>query len=257
MFSMRKILHSGYVIVASILATSWSALQAVFWQLTSKQPRSWTNRLIMSWAKRLIRIAHIEYTVFNPNNVSPQDNQPTIVMCNHSSNYDIPLSFMIFPDASLRMLAKKELSKIPMLGTAMERLEFLFIDRKNRSQAVKDLAQIQKLMESGIVMWIAPEGTRSRSGHLLKFKKGGFITAINAKATIIPVGIRGAYNIMRPDSAILTLNPKAEIHVGTPIDASVFNLKNKEELVLQVRDQIAQLSGETKIEEISEDVGQK
>lgn len=198
----------------------------------------------MSWANWMIRIAHIDYTVINPQNVQPNDNQPTIIMCNHSSNYDIPLSFMAFPKESLRMLAKKELSKIPILGTAMKRLEFLFVDRKNRSQAVKDLAEMQKLMNSGIVMWIAPEGTRSRSGHLLKFKKGGFITAINAKATIIPIGIRGAYNIMRPDSALLTLNPKAEIHVGTPIDASRFSMNDKDSLINQVREQIAQLSGE-------------
>jgi len=223
----------------------------MIWQLLSKQPRQWTNKIIHSWANMMIRIARIDYTVINQNDVKPQANQPTIIMCNHSSNYDIPLSFMVFSDISLRMLAKKELSKIPILCTAMKRLEFPFIDRKNRSQAVKDLEEMQELMRSGIVMWLAPEGTRSRSGHLLKFKKGGFITAINAKATIIPIGIRGAYNIMRPDSALLTLNPKAEIHVGNPIDASQFSLDKKEDLIEQVREQIAFLSGETKIEEAS------
>lgn len=246
---MRKFLHSSYIIVASILSTLGYTLRILFWQLISKQPRSWTNKIILNWAETMIRIPDIHYTVVNPNNVSPDDNKPTIIMSNHSSNYDIPLSFMVFPQVPLRMLAKKELSRIPLLSTVMRRSEFVFIDRKNRKQAVKDLAMAQQMMESGIVMWIAPEGTRSRSGQLLKFKKGGFITAINAKATIIPIGIRGAYNIMKPDSAVLATHANAEIHVGKPIDAAQFNLENKEVLVEQIRNEIAQLSGETKIEE--------
>ncbi|WP_367606931.1 lysophospholipid acyltransferase family protein [Legionella sp. W05-934-2] len=247
---MRHILHSFYVITASVLSTAYYASWTVFWQLISKQPRQWTDKIVTSWAKSMVRIAKIDYTVSNPNNVEINSNQPTIIMCNHSSNYDIPLSFMIFPKASMRMLAKRELSRIPVLSTAMTRLEFLFVDRKNHNQAVKDLAEVQKLMKSGIVMWIAPEGTRSRSGHLLKFKKGGFVTAINAKATIIPVGIRGSYSIMKPDSAWLSLNPKAELHIGTPVDASQFSMDDKDRLIEQVREQIAQLSGETKIEEV-------
>lgn len=249
---MRQLLRSYYVITASILATACRSMWVVFWQLVSKQSRQWNNKQVTSWASNMLRIAHVKYTIINPNNVKPKQNQPTIIMCNHSSNYDIPLSIMIFPDVPLRMLSKKELSKIPILSRTMKGLEFVFIDRKNHTQAVKDLESARKLMESGIVMWISPEGTRSRSGELLKFKKGGFVTAINSKATIIPVGIRGAYNIMRPDSAVLNMKPKAEIHIGTPIDTSNFTLKDKDELIKLVRNQISQLSGETKVEEASQ-----
>jgi len=123
------------------------------------------------------------------------------------------------------------MSKIPIVGKGMTAAEFPFVDRKNRHQALKDLEAMQKLLESGIVMWIAPEGTRSHDGKLASFKKGAFITAINSKATIIPMGIRGAFNILPARTQQFNLNQKAEIHIGKPIDASLFSLENKDELI--------------------------
>ena len=68
----------------------------------------------------------------------------------------------------------------------MTAAEFPFVDRKNRYQAIKDLAYAQQLMESGIVIWIAPEGTRSKDGKLAPFKKGAFITAIQCQSHDYP-----------------------------------------------------------------------
>ena len=166
-------------------------------------------------------------------------------MCNHSSAYDIPLGFKVFPNESIRMLAKKELAKIPLMGKAMSAAEFPFIDRKNRYQAIKDLDYMQQLMKSGIIIWIAPEGTRSKDGKLAPFKKGAFVTAIQAKAIIIPIGIRGAANILPARTFSVNLNQKAEIHVGKPIDTSQFTMKNKDELINQTFQAIKELIGES------------
>jgi len=130
------------------------------------------------------------------------------------------------------------------MGKAMAAAEFPFIDRKNKYQAIKDLAYAQQLMESGIIMWIAPEGTRSKDGKLGPFKKGGFITAIQSKATIIPIGIRGANNILPARTFNLHLKQKAEIHIGQPIDASQFTVDNKELLIQQTYEEIKELVGE-------------
>ncbi|HBI22472.1 MAG TPA: 1-acyl-sn-glycerol-3-phosphate acyltransferase, partial [Legionella sp.] len=193
------------------------------------------------WLKRVLKLVGIQVQVFNPYKVKTQIGQPTIIMCNHSSLYDIPLSLAAFPSNSLRMLAKKEMSRIPFMGRAMVAAEFPFIDRKNRHQAIKDLAFVQKLLESGIVMWIAPEGTRSKDGRIAPFKKGAFITAIQAKALIIPIGIRGASAILPARTHQLNLNQTAEVHIGKPIDASPYTLDNKEALIEQVFQSIKQL----------------
>lgn len=162
-------------------------------------------------------------------------------MCNHSSVYDIPLGFKAFPNHSIRMLAKKELSKIPIMGKGMSAAEFPFVDRKNRTQAIKDLEYVRQLMESGILVWIAPEGTRSKNGKLAPFKKGAFVTAIHSKATIIPIGIRGAFDIIPAKTLQINLNQKAEIHIGAPIDASQYTIENKDELVEKTYQTIKEL----------------
>lgn len=217
---------------------------SVFKYFFGTPTRPWVDRMIHQWSDRLLNKVHVHYKVINPLNVQPKPGQATILMCNHSSAYDIPLGFKAFPNHSIRMLAKKELSKIPLMGKGMAAAEFPFIDRKNRYQAIKDLAYAQQLMESGILIWIAPEGTRSKNGKLAPFKKGAFITAIQAKANIIPIGIRGAFNILPARSFHINFDQKAEIHVGQAIDASQFTLENKEELIEKTYKAIKELIGE-------------
>lgn len=196
--------------------------------------RKWCDEELQRWTKRMIALLHIQAQVFNPYKTEPQAGCPTIIMVNHSSLFDIPLSLLAFPTQSIRMLAKKELAKIPIFGQGMAAAEFPTIDRHNRRQAIKDLESMQQLLKTGIVMWIAPEGTRSKDGKLAPFKKGGFITAIQTGATIIPVGIRGANTILPARTHQFNLNQNAEIHIGKAIDASQFTLENKDELIAEV-----------------------
>lgn len=218
--------------------------QAVIKRLFGELDRGWVDATIQIWVRRTLNLVKVDCNVVNPHHVEPKAGQPTIVMCNHSSLYDIPLSLKAFPNHSIRMLAKKELSRIPILGKGMEAAEFPFIDRKNRRQAIKDLEAVHRLLESGIVMWIAPEGTRSKDGKLAPFKKGAFISAIQAKATIIPIGIRGAYDILPARTFQFNMNQKAEVHIGDPIDASKYTLDNKEVLIEEVFQSMKKLVGE-------------
>ncbi|KTC76804.1 1-acyl-sn-glycerol-3-phosphate acyltransferase [Legionella brunensis] len=219
-------------------------MRSILKRFTGKTTRTWVDKTIHNWANHLLNLVGVKCKVINPYGVEPKTGEATIIMCNHSSLYDIPISFKAFPNHSIRMLAKKELSKIPIMGKGMMAAEFPFIDRKHRHQAIKDLEAMHKLLESGIVMWIAPEGTRSKDGKLAAFKKGAFITAIEAKATIIPIGIRGAYHILPARTTQININQTAEIHIGQPIDASQYSPENKEELVKRVHQSMEKLVGE-------------
>lgn len=238
-------LRTQWIILLSILLTANACLKSIVKRFTGTTSRPWVDKTIRQWAVHLLNLVGVKCKVINPHNVEPKKGEATIIMCNHSSLYDIPLSFKAFPNHSIRMLAKKELSKIPIMGKGMMAAEFPFIDRKNRHQAIKDLEAVRKLLESGIVMWIAPEGTRSKSGKLAAFKKGAFITAIEAKATIIPVGIRGAYDILPAKTTQIHINQTAEVHIGKPIDASQYTLANKDELVNRVHQSMKKLVGES------------
>lgn len=237
-------LKTFWIICALFTHTGIICSRSVFKYFFSHPTRDWVDKTLHNWADQILDLVQVDYKVINTNNVQPKPGQATILMCNHSSVYDIPLGFKTFPNHSIRMLAKKELSKIPIMGKGMAAAEFPFVDRKNRKQAIKDLEYAKKLMESGIVMWIAPEGTRSKNGLLAPFKKGAFVTAIQAKATIIPVGIRGAFDIIPAKTRRINLKQRAEIHIGEPIDTSQYTVENKEELVARTYSAIKELLGE-------------
>lgn len=239
-------LRTQWIMILSALYTVDACGQSVIKWLFGKTNRVWVDATIQRWANRILHLVGVQCKIVNPYGVEPEPGKATIVMCNHSSLYDIPISFKAFPNHSIRMLAKKELSKIPIMGKGMSAAEFPFIDRQNRRKAVKDLDAVRELLESGIIMWIAPEGTRSKDGKLAHFKKGGFITAIAAKATIIPIGIRGAYNILPARTTQFNINQTAEVHIGKPIDASQFTFETRDQLVDEVYHSMKSLVGEDK-----------
>jgi 1-acyl-sn-glycerol-3-phosphate acyltransferase len=239
-----KQLSTLWILSSLVIRTLRSSVKALSKSYFGRPTRAWTDQVIHTWASHWLDTARVNYTVENPNQTQPKPGVPTILMSNHASAYDIPLLFKIYPEHSTRMLAKKELSKIPFFGRGMRASEFPFIDRQNRHQAVKDLAYAQQLMESGILIWIAPEGTRSKTGKLLPFKKGAFVMAIQSKATIIPVGIRGAEKILPTHSFDINLDQKVTIHIGKAIDASEFTLDEKDSLLQQTYEAMKMLVGE-------------
>lgn len=235
-------LQTLWIILIIGYLTAKMSLAAIFKSIRGTISRHWVDDTLQGWVKDLFKLLNIQCTVINPHQVAPTPGKATIIMCNHSSHFDIPLSFYAFPNISLRMLAKKEMASIPLMGKAMNATEFPFVDRKNKQQAIKDLEYVKQLLDNGIVMWIAPEGTRSKNGKLSQFKKGGFITAIQTKATIIPIGVRGAFDILPAKTLNFNLNQHAEVHIGQPIDAAAFTLDNKEALIDLVHQEMKKLT---------------
>lgn len=231
---MKRLKH-WYIGFLSTLYTLNTCIKTIYRQLRGQVSRPWVDAELQRWSDNLLNVVGVHYKIINANGTKPEKGKATIIMCNHSSLYDIPLSLKAFPGYSIRMLAKKELSQIPLFGKAMAAAEFPFIDRKNRYQAFQALKQVRLSLESGIIMWIAPEGTRSKTGILGTFKKGGFITAIEAKANIIPIGIQNACAILPAGTTSLNLNQEVEIHIGPAIDAAEYTLENKEKLIEKVR----------------------
>lgn len=239
-------ISSYWIILRSVVITAGACSKAMFKSCLGTMDRPWTDESIQIWASKILSVINVSTRIHNPHNTQIQAGQATIIMCNHASHYDIPLSFKTFPKHSIRMLAKKELTRYPLLKQGMKYAEFPFIDRKNRTQAIQDLEHAKQLMESGIVLWIAPEGTRSKDGKLQAFKKGAFITAIQAKATIIPIGIRGARELLPAGTLDFKLSQQAEIHIGPAIDAAQYCLEQKEQLRDKVYTEIKNLCQETK-----------
>lgn len=234
-----------FILIKAAFITAYYSLLLIIPGYTKRSTRPYVDRQLQAWVNTLLRSAHVHCRVVNTQSTEPAAGRVTIVMSNHSSLYDIPLCFKAFPKHPIRMLAKKELANMPFMGLAMKASEFPFINRQNQSQAIQDLNTAKQLMESGIVMWIFPEGTRSQDGHLARLKKGAFMTALETQATIIPVGIRGAYHILPARTFNLQTHQTAEIHIGKAIDTKDYTLNERQMLIERVYQEIKTLSGET------------
>ena len=184
-----------YIIVKSMLLFLKYCTIAIILSFSKKKNK---NQLVDTqlriWAKKILAYPHANLIVNNPEKIQYEKNQPYILMSNHVSLYDIPIIYLSAP-GTIRMIAKKELFKIPLFGLSMKRNEVISINRSNKESAIKSLESAKNKMKKGIVLWMAPEGTRSKNGELLAFKKGVFVLAIETGAKIYPIGIKGAHDI--------------------------------------------------------------
>jgi len=119
-----------------------------------------------------------------------------VFMSNHLSLIDGPLLFMLIPK-SIRVILKKEIFKVPIIGQAMKLVGFIPVDRKSIKGGKKSIDKASRLIkERGFSFLIFPEGTRSRDGKLQPFKRGGFFISMDSLAPVVPVSIKGTYELM-------------------------------------------------------------
>ncbi len=200
-----------------------------------------TDRRVAWWGAETERIAHIDLRVRGAEHVAGEER--FVVMSNHQSHVDIPVLFRAV-SPSIRMVTKKELFRVPAWGRAMRAAGFIEIDRKDRARAKESLERARQAMtELGVHVWIAPEGTRSRTGSLGPFKKGGFILASQSGARILPVGLWGTRDVLPPGGLRARKGARVGVVIGAPIDSAG---RDKDALLDETRAAIAKLVDEAK-----------
>lgn len=125
-----------------------------------------------------------------------QKDQPYVFMSNHLSLLDGPILFITIPQP-VRVILKKGVFQVPVVGVAMTLLGFVPVDRRGIRGGRQSIQKAtQRIKEKGHSFLIFPEGTRSRDGHIQSFKRGGFFLAVYSQVPIVPVTIRGTYELM-------------------------------------------------------------
>jgi len=162
-----------------------------------------------------------------------------VYACNHSSNIEPPAVFYalrsLFP--RVRVLYKAELRKLPVLVWAFDIAGFVALERGNPAQSWPAIDRAAEGLQAGNSFVIFPEGTRSRTGELLPFKKGGFLMAIKAQAPVVPVAVAGGRAAMRKGSRLIW---PATVHVALQpaITTAGLTLDDRDALVATVRSAI-------------------
>lgn len=194
------------------------------------------DRRLDHWSRRLLEQVGIKVTTHGLE-LAPAS-ETFVIMSNHQSLYDIPVLFQALR-RRVRMVAKTELFRIPVWGGAMRAAGFIEVDRKNREQALAGLARAKTALAEGTSIWIAPEGTRSRSGKLGPFKKGGFHLAIDTGARILPVSVVGTRDVLVAREGTVRAGAAVTVTLSEPIDSNAYGLAKKDELAAAVRESIA------------------
>jgi 1-acyl-sn-glycerol-3-phosphate acyltransferase len=166
--------------------------------------------------------------------------RPHIFVMNHQSALDIPCAFAALP-VNIRFIAKHVLKYVPFLGWYMAATGMIFINRSNLREAVRSLRLAGERIRAGSNILVFPEGTRSRDGRILPFKKGSFVLAIEAQVPIVPVAIEGSIKVLPSDGIWLRRHP-IRVKVGPPIDTQGLTNADRDRLMRQVRNAIIQMN---------------
>jgi 1-acyl-sn-glycerol-3-phosphate acyltransferase len=155
---------------------------------------------------------------------------------NHQSNVDPPVVFEAL-HPRMHILYKQEIDAIPVLARAFRLGGFIPIDRRNKEAAMQSIDAGAQSIRAGNSFLIFPEGTRSKTGELLPFKRGGFIMAIKAQAPIVPVAVQGGRAAMRKGSWIIR-PVTVSVRVGAPVETTGLTPDDRVSLIDRVHGEI-------------------
>lgn len=229
----RQFLQTVIILVYVVLATIVMATVIIVVALFSRNGNA-PHLVARAWARSILFVSGIHVHVNGLENLNVDGS--CILMPNHQSNFDIPVLLGCLP-IQFRWLAKAELFKIPIFGRGMRGCGYISIDRSNRKSAFQSLAEAAAKIRNGVSVLIFPEGTRSRDGRILPFKKGGFVLSVDAGVPIVPIVIFNTWSIM-PKDRLRIRTQSVRMDILAPIPTSGYTRKTKNDLMNSVRNTI-------------------
>lgn len=221
---MLRFLYCFYqVLVLPILVFNTimcAVITILFFPFNNTEPihqvQIWWCRLCFYWL-------FIPVTVSGKENITP--GQSYVFVANHSSMFDVFLIYGWLP-VVFKWLMKKELRKIPFVGTACKAAGHIFVDRSNAKASAQSLNDIKKQLHNGVSTVIFPEGTRTADGQLGRFHSGAFRIAFDLGLPVIPLSLSGCYSVQRKGEIFAHRHP-VHMHIGKPIDITRCEDKNE------------------------------
>lgn len=185
------------------------------------------HRCARAWSWLILATTGVEVKVLGLERVVA--GKTYVFVANHQSIYDIPVLFWSLP-FQLRIIAKESLGSFPMLGPHLKRTGHMLVDRRHPDRS-GIFGWASALTANGLSLIVFPEGTRSRDGHLGKFKGGSIMLAMQAGLPIVPISVVGSRHVMKKGE--LTTRPG---HVTLVVHDPIETLANPEPSTREVRE---------------------
>jgi len=226
-------IRTVFVATSLVLAVIFLLPLLVLWSLIAGNPD-----LMYGLAMKLVRLeTRLLGIRVRVEGVDKVPSGPCIFVANHASSID-PMAFIPAIPRRVGILAKQELFRIPIFGTAMRVAEFVPVDRGNKESASAAASLAVQRLKKGLSFVIFSEGTRSPDGRMRPFKRGAFTLAIEAGIPVVPVSIVGAHRLMKKGEKIVRRG-SVTIRFAEPIDASAFTFEQRDELLARVQNAVA------------------
>lgn len=188
------------------------------------------------WSPVVLLICGVTLVITGKENI--HSGKKYIYISNHESLLDIPAIFAAIP-VNLFFIAKKELKKVPFMGWAMQMGGMIFIDRKNKEQAKKDMLRAGELINNGKNIISFPEGTRAKTNEMGVFKRGTFLLAVNTGISIVPIAIKGARELL-PSGSFRLKTGKIYLHIFPPVSPKDYSQDTVETFAADLRKKISE-----------------
>ncbi len=200
--------------VGTILTIPWKNSEAV-------------HKFQQFWACSFCRLLFIKVEVTGLENI--KKGQSYVFVSNHQSMADVFVIYGWLP-VIFKWIMKQELRKVPFVGSACKAAGHIFIDRSSRVAAKNSILKAKEVLHDGISIVIFPEGTRTKTGQVGRFKRGAFSIASDLQLPIVPISLTGCYEIW-PSGRVYATHGKIHMHISAPMTTEEYN----DEFMEQVR----------------------
>ena len=223
--------------VVILVWTAFSGIFAMFLRIFFSPKRVVLFISHWFWSPVMLLFTFMHLKVRGRENITPK--VPCIYVANHVSQLDIMVLVRAIT-VPLFFVAKMELKKVPVLSQYITAMGMIFIDRKDKEKAMTSMREAIARIRAGYDVITFPEGTRSKTGELMVFKRGTFIIAKEGNIPVVPVAIRGTEKML--PSGSFTLRPgRAEVIIGRPVQPEVFAHLSPEETAAFFREKVKEL----------------
>jgi 1-acyl-sn-glycerol-3-phosphate acyltransferase len=228
---LLSLVKSVALIVVTVLMATLAILLLPFNR--KGRPFHWCAR---TWGQLVLKVTPIRVRAKGLEHLQAGENY--IYAANHASYFDIPALVAVLP-GQIRIVFKKELTRLPIFGWAMKLGSYISIDRGDSREAIESLEKAAREIREGSSVLLFPEGTRTHDGKMQSFKRGAFALAVRSRVPIVPVTVNGSFSILPKQR--LRINPgNIEVILHSPLATNGCNGKEGEmRLMERVRSVIA------------------
>lgn len=145
------------------------------------------------WSWLTVRLLFLPVEVRGREHLNPR--QSYVFVCNHQGSFDIFLIYG-FLGRNFKWMMKKAIRKIPLVGLACEKAHHIYVDKSGASKIKKTYDTARETLREGMSVVVFPEGARSFTGHMGRFRRGAFMLADELQLPVCPLTINGSYDVM-------------------------------------------------------------